>query len=1072
MKLSRITAALAAALALTAGATSLQAQSRPSYSQLETALNVSQSPGSFTCSDWEGNYSIVTGSAARDGVSAVALKDASGFIDFSGSGTLTFWYRIDADGYLLADSDMDEEMDKDGPMAWTQATFNFSTPGDHFIIVGAENTYLDQVVWTPGTASSTVTVTYNVNGGNTLTPGSKTVTVGDTYGALPDPTRTGHTFAGWFTSETGGTQVTSGTTVTQTSNHTIWARWAAAGGAVHDFVFCLATGFTSEFFLSNTQTGKTPMTTFEQGEPIYLWYAFWDKNKVDFNSTMTNAFRVVINGTTYRLNHSINFSLPGGYLAGNFSQGSEWNALQNLAPGTYTVTATLNDGNTVPETDYSNNTRSITFTVTGTSPTTVTVTFNGNSGTPATQTLTQTVGDNYVLPSTNPTRTGYTFAGWFTDATGGTQVTSGTPASQTAAHTLWAHWTSASSLPTMAQLEAALNVSQSPGSFTCWDWYGTYSIVTGSAARDSVSAVALEEAGGFIEFSGPGKLTFWYRVGVGGYFWAGSDENEYEEILKEGVAAWTQATFNFSTPGDHCVGLDAYNAYLDQVVWTPANASSTVTVTFNGNGGTPASQTVTQTVGNRYVLPSANPTQAGYTFAGWFTSATGGTQVTTSTTVSQTTAHTLYARWTANGTPPPPSGDGSYLSDPEDMDGSAPRDSTAYDGFVYDEDNAVRGIITLSAKKDKKGDWTFSAKAVLQTATVSFSGKAQDAGRFNVTAKSGERLNVTVGSNRFYGTLSGGKAGGTLNVDGARAVFADKNGTAARMDLPKLTGLYNVVMADFCSDREGEEEGIFGYLSLNVGNAGVVKIAGQLKDGTKVSCGAKLLAGLNEDGWHAVTLYSPLYSKKGFIGGLLWIDPDSRMVFVDAGDGWYVNWLLDGKSEYRWNEMCIEGGWFSNGKTTPLVPRGLVFCANVTDDPPPMSSSYDSESWWEEVTDMPFVVPVIASGGKLSLPKGKAPKLVKEDGYACYTCSDIDDVNPHCATLSYTAKTGLFKGAFKLYYAWEDKNDKVNAKTVSASYTGLMVPDGEGGLVGYGMGSVTINKQKIGVAVWLEPGEG
>ena len=153
-------------------------------------------------------------------------------------------------------------------------------------------------------------------------------------------------------------------------------------------------------------------------------------------------------------------------------------------------------------------------------PDTVTVTFSGNGGTPSSQNLTQMVGEHYTLPSPDPTRTGHTFAGWFTAATGGTLVTAATVVTQTADHTLWAQWT-----------------EESP---------------------------------------------------------------------------------------------------------------TTVTVTFSGNGGTPSSQNLTQTVGEHYILPSPNPTRTGYTFAGWFTAQTGGTLVNASTTVTQTSAHTLWARWTDN----------------------------------------------------------------------------------------------------------------------------------------------------------------------------------------------------------------------------------------------------------------------------------------------------------------------------------------------------------------------------------------------------------------------------------------
>jgi uncharacterized repeat protein (TIGR02543 family) len=42
------------------------------------------------------------------------------------------------------------------------------------------------------------------------------------------------------------------------------------------------------------------------------------------------------------------------------------------------------------------------------------------------------------------------------------------------------------------------------------------------------------------------------------------------------------------------------------------------------------------------------PTRAGYTFAGWYTAASGGTRVTYPYTHGRTSNFTLYARWTAN----------------------------------------------------------------------------------------------------------------------------------------------------------------------------------------------------------------------------------------------------------------------------------------------------------------------------------------------------------------------------------------------------------------------------------------
>ena len=53
-----------------------------------------------------------------------------------------------------------------------------------------------------------------------------TATYGSKYNFLPTPTRTGgYKFVGWYTEETGGTKVTSDTTVTTTQTHILYAHW-------------------------------------------------------------------------------------------------------------------------------------------------------------------------------------------------------------------------------------------------------------------------------------------------------------------------------------------------------------------------------------------------------------------------------------------------------------------------------------------------------------------------------------------------------------------------------------------------------------------------------------------------------------------------------------------------------------------------------------------------------------------------------------------------------------------------------------------------------------------------------
>ncbi len=69
----------------------------------------------------------------------------------------------------------------------------------------------------------TYQVTLNAGEGS-CTPTEITVTYDSEYGTLPTPTRTGYTFDGWYYN---GSKITSTTTVSVASNHTLTAKWTA-----------------------------------------------------------------------------------------------------------------------------------------------------------------------------------------------------------------------------------------------------------------------------------------------------------------------------------------------------------------------------------------------------------------------------------------------------------------------------------------------------------------------------------------------------------------------------------------------------------------------------------------------------------------------------------------------------------------------------------------------------------------------------------------------------------------------------------------------------------------------------
>ena len=100
-------------------------------------------------------------------------------------------------------------------IAW--GGFNYSTTDMNTLISTMDYVVRNEV-------KSEVTVTFSANGG-TVSPTSKTVVYGETYGTLPTPTRSGYQFKGWY-HYNGTYRVYAGSIVDIDSNHTLYARWS------------------------------------------------------------------------------------------------------------------------------------------------------------------------------------------------------------------------------------------------------------------------------------------------------------------------------------------------------------------------------------------------------------------------------------------------------------------------------------------------------------------------------------------------------------------------------------------------------------------------------------------------------------------------------------------------------------------------------------------------------------------------------------------------------------------------------------------------------------------------------
>ena len=176
----------------------------------------------------------------------------------------------------------------------------------------------DTVSLTISLGKQPITVTFEANGG-TCSSSGKTVYHSDTYGTLPTATRSGYTFNGWFTSSSGGTKITESTTVTVTSNQTLYAQWtkieytlsfSANGGSGapsaqkgYGYITISSTKPTRSdyMFLGWSESSSASSASYSAGGSINLTsnktlYAVWGKRSVTLSRYSDTIRQDLFNG--------------------------------------------------------------------------------------------------------------------------------------------------------------------------------------------------------------------------------------------------------------------------------------------------------------------------------------------------------------------------------------------------------------------------------------------------------------------------------------------------------------------------------------------------------------------------------------------------------------------------------------------------------------------------------------------------------------------------------------------------------------------------------------------------------
>ena len=230
------------------------------------------------------------------------------------------------------------------------------------------------------------------------------------------------------------------------------------------------------------------------------------------------------------------------------------------------------------------------------------ITFNGNGATSGSM-GNQTIENSGNLKANAFSRTGYTYDGWATSATGGKVYNNQASIYATSGDkgnvTLYAHWNAN---------KYTVSFNQQSGTGGLGNITATY-----DANMPTVSV--------------PTRTGYTFQ----GYFDAASGGTRYYNANGTSARTWNKAS----------------NATL-HAQWK----ANTYTVNFNKQNGTGGSASVTATY-NANMPTATMPTRTGYTFNGYFDAASGGNQYykangSSARTWNKTANTTLYAQWTAN----------------------------------------------------------------------------------------------------------------------------------------------------------------------------------------------------------------------------------------------------------------------------------------------------------------------------------------------------------------------------------------------------------------------------------------
>ena len=491
------------------------------------------------------------------------------------------------------------------------------------------------------------------NGGSGV-PSYVTVAQGQAVGTLPTPTRKGYTFDGWFLNADRNQPVGSDTIFT--ADAVLTAGWSYTRYIV---IIQKPDGTTAEQEIAAGETYGDALPT-PPAPPTGKEFDHWETEggrEVNENTPVADTIdpatgnpkplTPVYKPKTYTI--TFDFQVTGSRASTRkVEYGKGYGPLPTMTRTGYTLSGwyTAKTGGTqvtastpIPAADQTLYAR---WTANS-----YTVSFDLNEGegvAPASQSVSYQA--KYTLPA-DPTRTNYTFTGWYTAKTGGTRVTADTKLTNAGDHTLYAQWSrkvytvtfqsdgktvETRRVNTGDALGALPAVTRTGYTLAGWGGVTADTVPTGSetytaAWTANAYTVTLDPGGGTMGGATTQSVTYDAAYGTlptptrTGYAFTGWYTAQSGGSKVEGAATVKKAA-------DHTL----------YARWT----ANTYTVTYNANGGSVAQSSKTVTFGQSYgALPA--PTKAGSNFVGWQDES--GKTVTAATVVTKAEHHTITAQW-------------------------------------------------------------------------------------------------------------------------------------------------------------------------------------------------------------------------------------------------------------------------------------------------------------------------------------------------------------------------------------------------------------------------------------------